>query len=61
VGRAIVKALLKGDQTPEQITGTAGRRLRATKPDIARAVDGVLSDSCSSRRSSQTFTDAAAS
>jgi len=43
-GRAIIEALLKGEQTPEQITETAGRRLRASKADIARAIDGVLSD-----------------
>ena len=43
-GRAIIEALLAGDKTPEQIAETAGRRLRASKRDIARAVEGVLGD-----------------
>jgi transposase len=43
-GRAIIEALLAGDKTPEQIGETAGRRLRASQRDIARAVEGVLGD-----------------
>jgi transposase len=43
-GRAIIEALIAGDKTPAQIAETAGRRLRASTHDIARAIDGVLSD-----------------
>lgn len=43
-GRAIIEALLDGGKTAEQIAQTAGRKLRTPKPDIARAIDGVLTD-----------------
>jgi transposase len=43
-GRAIIEALLVGQLTAEQIARTAGRGLHTPKPEIARAIDGVLSD-----------------
>jgi len=43
-GRAIIEALIAGGKTPEQMAAMAGRRLRAAKQDIARAVEGVVSD-----------------
>jgi hypothetical protein len=43
-GRAIIEALLVGEQTAEQIAQTAGRKLRTPTHDIARAIDGVVTD-----------------
>jgi len=43
-GRAIIEALLVGEQTPMQIAERTGRRLRATHEQIARAIDGVLTE-----------------
>jgi len=47
-GRAVVEMLIAGDKTPEQIAdstrGRPGRPVRASREDIARAVDGVVSE-----------------
>ena len=44
-GRAMLRALIDGTQSPTEMADLARRRMRSKLPALARALDGRLSDS----------------
>jgi transposase len=43
-GRAMLRALIEGDQSPTEMAGLAQRRMKRKQPEIARALDGHIDE-----------------